>query len=175
MRRKKTHEEYVKEINDLGLNVEVLEEYVNAQTKILHRCTTHNVEWYSLPNNILAGKGCPECRREKTQKKLLKCKKDYIEELKIKNPAVELVGDYCGARVKTLHHCTVHDVYWNALPTNILKGQGCSQCRSQKAHDHNPKKINQRDYEMRINESLPHIVVKGFYINYCTPITHYCK
>lgn len=58
---KKTTEQFKKEIHKLyeGQFV-VLGEYVNAKTKILvkHKC---GHEYKVKPNNLLSGKGCPQC------------------------------------------------------------------------------------------------------------------
>lgn len=54
-----------------------------------------------------------------------KTQEEYVSELAIKNQDVEVIGEYNGARTPILHHCLVHDVYWNMSPTNALKGCGC--------------------------------------------------
>lgn len=59
--RKKTHDEYVAEVSALNKNIEVVGRYINARTKILHKCRIDNCEWEAAPNNILRGKGCPYC------------------------------------------------------------------------------------------------------------------
>ena len=65
---KKTHEEYVNEVFLVNPNIEVVGEYIDAKTKILHRCLIHDVEWMVSPTNILSGKGCPECAKQKRKK-----------------------------------------------------------------------------------------------------------
>lgn len=61
MSERKTHEEYVAEIVSKNPNIEVIEEYIDAKTPILHRCKIDDHEWHARPNNILGGRGCPVC------------------------------------------------------------------------------------------------------------------
>ena len=61
MRTNKTHEKYIKDLAQKNPNIEVIEEYINAHTKILHRCKIDNYEWRVMPTKVLEGKGCPVC------------------------------------------------------------------------------------------------------------------
>jgi hypothetical protein len=59
--KKKTHEEYVAQVERLNPNIEVIEEYIERHTSILHRCKIDGHEWSPTPGNILRGYGCPVC------------------------------------------------------------------------------------------------------------------
>jgi hypothetical protein len=61
MKTRKTHEEYVRELKEKNLNIEAIEQYVDAHTKILHKCKIDGHEWNIAPTKILEGKGCPVC------------------------------------------------------------------------------------------------------------------
>ena len=56
----KNTESYKKELPE---DIIILEEYINAKTKILHKHLTCNTTWMVKPNKILSGRGCPECNR----------------------------------------------------------------------------------------------------------------
>lgn len=62
MGKKKTHEEFVKELNKVyGDRVYIpLGEYKGANTKILVRHNCGN-EWNTIPSSLLKGHGCPVC------------------------------------------------------------------------------------------------------------------
>ena len=62
------HEEYIKRVAKINPSIEIVGEYVNSKTKILHRCKLDGCEWYASPNKILAGRGCPECNISKGEK-----------------------------------------------------------------------------------------------------------
>jgi len=56
-RSTKTIKEYISQIPK---DIIVLETYINAKTKILHKHICGH-EWYVTPTHILRGKGCPKC------------------------------------------------------------------------------------------------------------------
>lgn len=71
MSRKKTHEEFVDELNKVNPNIEVLGEYVNNRTGIHCKCKVCGFDtyiddrkWTPTPNHLLQGKGCPQCVSE---------------------------------------------------------------------------------------------------------------
>lgn len=59
--KKKTHEEYVQELIDKNIPVEVLETYKGNPFNILHRCKKCGYTWSARPSNILNGNLCPVC------------------------------------------------------------------------------------------------------------------
>ena len=59
--RKKSHEQYVKELADKNPNIKAIETYVNANTNIMHRCMICGYEWLARPSHLLHGSGCPSC------------------------------------------------------------------------------------------------------------------
>ncbi|QFJ53779.1 zinc-ribbon domain-containing protein [Pseudobutyrivibrio xylanivorans] len=61
--KRKTHEEFLSEIKNKNINVEVLGKYVNAKTKLKVRCLKCNNTWDITPTNLLSGKRCPVCRK----------------------------------------------------------------------------------------------------------------
>lgn len=54
-------EKYVERLAELCPNLEVLEDYVAGNVKILHRCKTCNYEWKTLPINRPTESGCRAC------------------------------------------------------------------------------------------------------------------
>lgn len=61
MKKRKTHEEYIAEIDKSNYNVTVIGEYINARTPILHKCNVCGYKWDVTPDNILRGHKCPVC------------------------------------------------------------------------------------------------------------------
>ena len=101
-----------------------------------------------------------------------KTQEEYVNELRIKNPTVEVIGMYVDARTKIKHHCLIHDIYWDIAPTNALKGNGCSEC-----HKERIGKRKQKTHEQYIEEVRgvnPNIIVVEKYVNAKTPILHKC-
>ena len=79
----KTTETYKAELLLLRPNIQVLEDYVDTATKILHRCECGKT-WRVNPNCILRGYSCYECRNIKSANKIrlsYEEVKTYIENL----------------------------------------------------------------------------------------------
>ena len=128
---KKTHEEFVKEIEDkYGNEYEILGEYINAKTKIKvrHNCEKcNNHEWKITPDSLLRGNGCPLCAGTKK-----KTPEEFIKEVREKyGDEYEILEKYKGNKVKILirhnsNKCNNHE--WKIEPSNLLQGKGCPVC-----------------------------------------------
>lgn len=126
----KTHEQYVKEVNNINSNIVVIGQYSGNRTNILHMCAVDGYTWEALPGNILKGSGCPVCALERQKIHRTKTHEDYVEEVAIINPNIEVIEQYIGAERKILHKCKVDSHEWLALPSNILSGHGCPKCNA---------------------------------------------
>ena len=122
-RRKRTHEEYVNEVSTINPNIEVVGKYSGSLNKILHKCKIDGTEWFAQPNSILHGSGCPMCGGSKQ-----KTHEEYVEEVYTINKNIEVIESYITARTKIKHRCKLDGCEWEAMPTNVLKGQGCPKC-----------------------------------------------
>lgn len=173
MSKKKTHEQYVAELKVKNPHVEVIGEYINANTSIRHHCLIHDVFWETKPSRVLDGHGCQQCRIEKFSISNTKSQDEYIAEVKIKNPNIEVVGEYTGARTKILHKCLIHNVVWDVAPTTILKGCGCRECMKEKIASKNGS--SHGEYIAKLLNINPNIIVLEEYVNTETKIKHKCK
>lgn len=124
----RTNDEYSELLRKIGDNIVALEPYITASTPILHRCKKHEVEWYSRPDTILQGCGCPECGKEKQSIASRKTHNDYLEILKEKNIKVVPMEEYQGSHTKILHRCLIDGYEWEITPSNLLSGFGCPIC-----------------------------------------------
>ena len=62
--RKKSHEQFVRELKEKNPNVVAVDTYAGAKEKMTFRCLVHDVEWRATPSNMLKGCGCQKCRSE---------------------------------------------------------------------------------------------------------------
>ena len=173
MSKKKTHSEYIAELRIKNPAVEVIEQYINTSTPIMHHCIKHDVCWKARPSDILKGKGCKLCASEKISKSNSMIHDEYVQDLAIKNPLIEVVEQYVNAKTKIMHHCLKHDVYWAITPDGVLHGRGCRQCGKEKYYKSRSKTHDQYVHEVEVVN--PNIIVVGQYINNKTPIEHYCQ
>jgi len=159
--KKKTHEEYLKDVTLVhGNEIEVLEEYKNVRTKILHRHKC-NYKWEALPSDILKGQSCPKCGGC-----MKKTHEEYVQEVFEKhNGEIEVLEHYKGNKNKILHKHSC-DYEWEVSPNSILKGSGCPKCAgvAKKTHEEYSQEV--------LDKHNGEIEVVGEYKNDRTKILH---
>ena len=165
---KLTHEQYVERVFETNQYIEVIGQYINMKTSILHKCRKHNIKWMAMPECILDGKGCKECMKEKIGLKNSKTHEQYLKELSLINSDIIVIEEYSGANTPILHQCILCGHMWKASPANILNGTGCPKCAGNIKRTH-------EEYVLEVYEKNQYIEVIGQYINANTPILHRCK
>ena len=121
----KTPQDYLQELEVTFPDYEVLGDYINNKTKILHRHKVCGYEWETRPNSIISGQGCPKCFGN-----TLKTSQDYHAELEEHFPEYEVLESYQGNKVKILHKHKTCGYVWKIKPNHILIGRGCPKCAS---------------------------------------------
>lgn len=61
MSKKKTQEEFEKELYKINPNIEVIGKYINSNSKIHCKCKIDGYEWNPKATNLLQGRSCPVC------------------------------------------------------------------------------------------------------------------
>ena len=170
--KKKTHDEYVAELAIKNPNIEVVGEYVDAKTKIKHRCLLHDVYWDITPSGALQGSGCEFCRREKLHNSNCKTTEQYIKELYQVSPNIIVEEQYIDSHTPILHKCLTHNIEWKISPTDALQGSGCINCKSDKIKNKLAK--THRQYVDELAEINANIVPIEEYKGANTKILHEC-
>lgn len=173
MCKKKTQEEYVAELAEKKPNVSLVGKYIDAKTKTTHKCAVHDLCWEVSPDSVLHNGCCPICHSEHVSKTKTKTQQQYIEEVKRKNPDIDVIGEYIGAKYPIMHRCKIHNIEWEAIPSNILRGHGCKECMKDAL-----RIINRKDHDQYVNElkeRFPYIEIVGDYEGAKNPILHYCS
>lgn len=168
MGKKKTHEEFIKELKEKDFKVEPIEEYKGAKEKIQFKCTICNHVWFACPSNILSGFGCPKCAAKRTSESQTKSQNRFIDDMLKINPFIKLIGHYINANTNTDFYCTKCGFIWNARPNNLLHGKGCPKCAGN-------IKLTHEEFVLKVKEINPNIEVIGTYINARVKITFGCK
>lgn len=129
MSKKKTHEEFVKEIYNIYKNeYTVIGQYINAKTKIEIKHNICNHIFKMEPGNILSGQQCPYCKNDRISKLQLITTNEFKKEI------FDLVGneysvksEYKGRGKKVLftHNICNYD-FWMTPSHFIHRGQRCT-------------------------------------------------
>ena len=173
MSKKRTHEEYVAELAIKNPNLQVVEEYVDANTLILHRCLIHDICWKTTPSRALQGVGCEKCKKEKFRMTRCRSHEQYVQEVAKVNPDIIVVGQYVDARTPIEHYCKRHHIFWTTYPDNVLRGIGCRACGNEKIREQKIKSHDQ--YVKELHDINPNIEVIETYQGANIAILHRCK
>lgn len=120
--KKKTHSQYLEDLQIKGIKAEPLDTYVNRKTKLRHLWGCGHVTEVS-PDKVLNGSGCGTCFG-----KQLKTHEWYVRKLKEKGIKVIPLDLYNGSHTKIRHewegcgHVTINE------PSGVLQGYGCNKC-----------------------------------------------
>lgn len=128
MKKRKTQEEFEKELGLVLPDIKVLGRYINMNTKIHFKCLIHNFEFDAFPQNMLRGHGCRKCGNEKQSKKQTKSHDEFVEDLKNINQNVDVIGTYVNMDTRVLVKCSIDGYTWNADPRKLMRGCQCSVC-----------------------------------------------
>ena len=61
-----------------------------------------------------------------------KTHQEFVDEISIKNPNIEILSTYVDSRTKITCKCKVCEHEWNVLPTSLTRGIGCPLCGIEK-------------------------------------------
>lgn len=130
MTRKKSHEEFIVEVQSLvGDEYIFLERYSGTQTPILCKHITCGHEWRISPGNFLYGKRCPKCSRAR---KRYKYTLEDAKRLFLEKGLILLAEKYEGITVNMPFLCSQHKdkgVQYKTLSSVIQStDKGCKFC-----------------------------------------------
>lgn len=162
MIKKRTHNEYVIQVNSINSNIDVLGKYVNNHTKILHQCKLDGFIWEATPGNVLSGKGCPECAR--LSRTLTHS--EYVEKVSKINPDIEVVGKFVNLTKSIIHKCKIDGYEWMAMPKSILNGSLCPLCTG--------RRKTTESFKKEVFLINPNIDIIGDYVDTKTKIKCAC-
>lgn len=160
---KKTHEEFIKELQNINPNISILGRYINSKTKIKCICKIDDYTWYGRPDQLLQNHGCPLCSG-----KIKKTNEQFVEEMKNINPNIDILGSYINSRTKLLCKCKIDGHEWMAKPNGLLNGTGCAVCAGNKKKTHD-------EFIKEMSAINPNITILSKYINSETPVLCRCN
>ena len=142
MGKRKTHEEFLEQMKEIGNpNVIVLEEYKGNQIKLKCQCKSNPEHiWYATPANLLKGKNCPYCKHERTRKRLSIDEKEFLRRFnETGHPdELEILGKYERSDKKILVRCKKDARHvFEVKSTLLVQGHHCPYCTGHKVNETN--------------------------------------
>lgn len=146
MPRKKTHEEFVKEVYDLvGDEYTVLGEYKTSMQKIEIIHNECQYVWNVTSNSFLSGQRCPKCYQKSRGDKNRKTHTEFLDEVyQLVGNEYTVVDTYKGAMEKIVLRHESCGNHWETIPNSFLRGTRCPSCTfrsNQKTHDDFVKEV----------------------------------
>ena len=126
--RRKTTDDFIDDLAEVTDKIEVLGEYRAKDCKIEVQCKSCGHKWSATPGNLLAGCGCPRCKALEHSARSRKDHGQFLRELSVANPSVEVVGEYVSNKRKMAVRCKVCGFKWLGSPSHLLAGHGCPRC-----------------------------------------------
>lgn len=128
MPKKKTHNEFVKELNISNDRYIPLEEYKNNHDRILCRCKIHEIEFYSNAKRLLQGRCCcPQCNGNQKRERMKLTNDEFLQRLKDKHIDVIPLEEYRYFNTKIKFLCSCGNE-WETTPARVLLGNHCKKC-----------------------------------------------
>lgn len=132
MGKRKTHEEFVKDVYELiGGEYKVIGKYVHSDIKIEIKHLKCGRTFNQIPRSVLRGEGCIHCNREHGFSQRRKTHDEFVKEVyNIVKDEYKVLGEYINASTKiTVIHNKCGNVY-DVTPNGFLNGKRCRPCSS---------------------------------------------
>lgn len=139
MPKRITHQEYLAFVRQkYGPDLIVLEQYVNINTKIKHRCNRCGDVRLRHPQLVMGSRTSPDrmlcCYQRRSTE-------SYVSELEERKSTLRPLEDYRGRLKKILHVCLKCKSERKMLPNHIIQGHGCFVCaKERQSHGYFGKK-----------------------------------
>jgi hypothetical protein len=131
--RNLSQEDFLIKAQQANPNTEILEPYVNYDTKIKCRCKIHNIIYYKSPGNILSNKGCKKCWADKNRLYIFKSDEEFKNEMYKINPKIEIISKYNDYNDEINCRCGVCKNEWVTTPQKLLFDKShCPKCKMYK-------------------------------------------
>ena len=159
MPRKKTHEEFVSEVSALSPDIEIIGSYKKSTERIETKCLICGKIWSPFASDLLAGKGCRQCRIKQFSASRTKTNEKFLSELKEINPNVEILSPYVNSHTKIQVRCKLCDNVWDITPKDLLHGYGCRKCFL--VRNSVSRSMKESDFLKQVSENNPNIEIVG--------------
>ena len=136
---RKDNARFLEEMAANNPDVEPLEEYRGRKMKMLCRCRRCGHEWRTTPGHLVNGHGCPKCANEALAASRRKSHEQFVSELAVANPDIEVIGHYEGSSSRVDVKCRRCGREWKAVANNLLRGAGCTVCGYRKVAEKQTK------------------------------------
>lgn len=111
-------------------DVILISEYQGNNSPITCKCRRCGNVWTTVPRVLTTnGGGCPVCGKEKANGEETKSQEDFVKDLAIANPTIQVIGQYTGCKNLIKCKCLIDGTVWESHASNLLNNTaGCPTC-----------------------------------------------
>lgn len=163
-RGRKTTDNFIKEMELVDSNIEIIGEYSGSHKLIKCRCKIDGKEWESYACNLLnKSAGCPECASKRAREIESLSQQEVRDRIHDLYPHIDVVGEYINRGTPIECRCNIHDITFIANPRTLLynKGTGCPKCKQSLGE----KKMQEILFTMGYDIDPQHVFPDCKYIN----------
>ena len=168
--KRKTTEQFKKEVYDTNPNIKVIGEYITAIDPIDLLCLVCDYKWSPIADSVIGKNtsGCPKCGLRTISEKLSLTLDIYKQRVFEINPNIEVLGTtYINNMTPIEHKCKICNYAWSVTPNSILVGHGCPNCAGN-------IKYTIDEVRLIVSEINSNIIVIGPYISANKPLPCRC-
>ena len=164
----KSHEQFVREVCNLNPEVIVLGKYTSSRTPIECKCKTCSNEFSLTPHDILQGRTCPQCTKNKVILQSRKPENIFLQEIAKTHPHIEILDPYINARHSIKCKCRKCGHIWETTPDRLHSGKGCPKCAGNARLSHD-------EFVSAVHDRNSNIEILGEYKRSIDKIRYKCK
>lgn len=164
-----------KKISEINPDIELLESYENMTKRIKCRCKKHNHISTKSVQEILMGRGCKYCGAQKISEQHYLTDEEVQLRVSKKHPHIKLIK-YEGIHSNMSEWlCTKHNRLFKKVLSTMLRSEesGCSECYKERMKRDFSMSTN--EFQNKLKESHPELIVVGEYSGMASPIQIYCS
>lgn len=169
-KKKKSHNQFVKEVNELHSEIEILGCYNGSHEKILVKCRVDGHEWSPSATSLLHKNmhGCPKCATRKNAENTRLTHEEFIQRFNnCGNNYVKIIGTYVGADEYIDCHCKICNKPFKSTPSRLLGGAGCTRCKASKGEKRIMNYLDINNIKYKFQKKYKGLVgVKGRSLSY---------
>lgn len=148
-------DDFVKAVESINPNVEIIGEYKGQRKQIEVRCKVHNIIWNPRADSILDGRGCKECAKEKQSVALAIPEDEVVSRIAKVSPSVMMIGGYVDTSSRAKFECKTCGNIWYPIVNSVLNGHGCKKCGFNKISEKN--RLSNDEFVARLSKINPTI------------------
>jgi hypothetical protein len=152
--KKKTHEEFIQQMETVDPNIEILSHYENNRSLIKCKCKIDGYEWVTQAVSLTQGRS--KCKKCIVRKRTI-THEEFLEEMATLHPNIEVLGHYVNRVTYVKLRCKIDGYEWSKQPKSLINNRtGCAKCARN-------AKLTHTEFIQQVSELYPNVKILSTY------------